>query len=148
MKIWDKNNRLDEMQEQTLLQIESRGFWLTWTGLLIAIAVQMLLGLPFKALVGEWIVFMLSCVYVVVCCLRCGIWDRHLVPNAKAHLLMSAAGGIAVTLLNGFSFGLWFGAAVAGVLTFLLCYAALTLSAALYQKRRRALDEPSSDDKA
>ena len=28
--IFSKKNQLDEMQEQTLRKIESRGFWLMW----------------------------------------------------------------------------------------------------------------------
>ena len=30
--IFSKKNQLDEMQEQTLRKIESRGFWLMWGG--------------------------------------------------------------------------------------------------------------------
>ena len=32
--LYSKKNQLDEMQEQTLRKIESRGFWLLWGSLL------------------------------------------------------------------------------------------------------------------
>ena len=28
--LYNKKNQLDEMQEQTMLSIEARGFWLLW----------------------------------------------------------------------------------------------------------------------
>ena len=43
---YNKKNQLDEMQEQTMLSIEARGFWLLWAGLLLAILVQIILGTP------------------------------------------------------------------------------------------------------
>ena len=36
--IFSKKNQLDEMQEQTLRKIESRGFWLMWWGLFAVMA--------------------------------------------------------------------------------------------------------------
>lgn len=42
--IFSKKNLLDEMQEQKLLQLESRGFWIVWWGLLLSILVQRGLG--------------------------------------------------------------------------------------------------------
>ena len=40
--LYNKKNQLDEMQEQTMLSIEARGFWLLWAGLLLAILVQII----------------------------------------------------------------------------------------------------------
>ena len=33
-------NQLDEMQERTMLTIESRGFWLVWSLLLVVLLVE------------------------------------------------------------------------------------------------------------
>ena len=112
MKLFKGNkNNLDEMQEQKLLQLESRGFWLLWWGLLAAMAVQLLVyGVEaYRLLLGEWAVFMLSSVYVTAACIKQGLWDRKLKPNFKTNLLMSLL--------------------------------ALSLSAAAYKKRRQKLDE-------
>ena len=152
MKLFqEKKNNLDEMQEQKLLKLESRGFWLLWWGLLAAMAVQLLVyGVEARRhLLGEWAVFMLSGVYMAAACIKQGLWDRKLKPNFKTNLLMSLVAG-AVT--GGFmgvysyrSFGaaeaaFWTVALVGGC-TFLLCLLALSLSAAAYKKRRQKLDE-------
>ena len=147
----EKKNNLDEMQEQKLLKLESRGFWLLWWGLLAAMAVQLLVyGVEaFRLLLGEWVVFMLSSVYVTAACVKQGLWDRKLKPNFKTNLLMSLLAG----LVSGGFMGIYsyrsFGAAEAafwtvalvGGCTFLLCLLALSLSAAAYKKRRQKLDE-------
>lgn len=41
-----KRENLDEMQKQTLLKIESRGFWMLWVLLLAALIIESLLALP------------------------------------------------------------------------------------------------------
>ena len=152
MKLFqEKKNNLDEMQEQKLLKLESRGFWLLWWGLLAAMAVQLLVyGVEaFRLLLGEWVVFMLSSVYVAAACIKQGLWDRKLKPNFKTNLLMSLLAGVVSGGFMGVysyrSFGaaeaaLWTVALVGGC-TFLLCLLALSLSAAAYKKRRQKLDE-------
>ena len=152
MKLFqEKKNNLDEMQEQKLLKLESRGFWLLWWGLLAAMAVQLLVyGVEaFRLLLGEWVVFMLSSVYVTAACIKQGLWDRKLKPNFKTNLLMSLLAGV----VSGGFMGIYsyrsFGAAEAafwtvalvGGCTFVLCLLALSLSAAAYKKRRQKLDE-------
>ena len=78
--LYSKKNVLDEMQEQTLRKIEGRGFWLMWGGLLAAWIVQTMFGAADKA-AGEWVVFMIGCIYMCVACraMVCGIvtfWIR------------------------------------------------------------------------
>lgn len=46
LDFYTKRSQLDEMQEQKLCKLESRGFWLLWWGLLAAIIVQSLVGEP------------------------------------------------------------------------------------------------------
>ena len=152
MKLFQENkNNLDEMQEQKLLKLESRGFWLLWWGLLAAMAVQLLVyGVEaFRLLLGEWVVFMLSSVYVTAACIKQGLWDRKLKPNFKTNLLMSLLAGVVSGGFMGVysyrSFGaveaaFWTVALVGGC-TFVLCLLALSLSAAAYKKRRQKLDE-------
>lgn len=41
--IFSKKNQLDEMQEQTLRKIESRGFWLMWCGLFVVMTFQLMM---------------------------------------------------------------------------------------------------------
>ena len=152
MKLFqEKKNNLDEMQEQKLLKLESRGFWLIWWGLLAAMAVQLLVyGVEaYHLLLGEWVVFMLASVYMAAACIKQGLWDRKLKPNFRTNLLISL---LAAVVAGGFmgvysyrSFGAaeaacWTVALVGGC-TFALCLLALSLSALAYKKRRQQLDE-------
>lgn len=152
MKLFKGNkNNLDEMQEQKLLQLESRGFWLIWWALLAAMAVQLLVyGVEaYHLLLGEWAVFMLSSVYMTAACIKQGLWDRKLKPNFRTNLLLSLLAGVVTGGFMGVYSYRSFGAAEAacwtvalvGGCTFLLCLLALSLSAAAYKKRRQQLDE-------
>lgn len=152
MKLFqEKKNNLDEMQEQKLLKLESRGFWLTWWALLAAMAVQLLVyGVEaYHLLLGEWAVFMLSGVYMVVACIKQGLWDRKLRPNFRTNLLLSLLAGVVAGGFMGVysyrSFGAaeaaWWTVAMVGGCTFALCLLALSLSAAAYKKRRQQLDD-------
>ena len=113
--LYSKKNRLDEMQEQTMRKIESHGFWLLWYSLLAAWIVQTVFGAVDKA-AGEWVVFMIGCIYMVVACLRNGLWERHFSDTPPANAVYSLVAAVAVTLIIGFSRGYWVGAAFAGVL--------------------------------
>ena len=144
-----KKSNLDEMQEQALLRIEHNGCCLAFWGLLAAMAIQGVMGAGIRELAGEWIVFMGLCLYLVGSCLRHGIWDRKLNPNAKTNLVISLLAGIAVGVFVGVVYFRnareWLDLVLIGVipaiLTFVLCFAALTVCAALYKKRRKQLDQ-------
>ena len=152
MKLFKGNkNNLDEMQEQKLLRLESRGFWLIWWALLAAMAVQLLVyGVEaYHLLLGEWAVFMLSSVYMTAACIKQGLWDRKLKPNFRTNLLLSLLAGVVAGGFMGVysyrSFGAaeaaWWTVAMVGGCTFALCLLALSLSAAAYKKRRQQLDD-------
>lgn len=77
-----RKNNLDERQEQALLHIESQGFWLAWSGLLLAMLAQLALRrADLWGLLPEWAIFMAMNLYMLVQCLRHNIWDRRLEPN-------------------------------------------------------------------
>lgn len=149
-------NNLDEMQEQKLLKMESRGFWISWCALLAVMAVQLLVyGVEASQhLLGEWLVFMLSCVYMVLACIRQGIWDRKLKPSFKTNFLLSLLAGVVTGAFMGVysyrSFGAaeaaWWTVVMVGGCTFALCLLALSISAAAYKKRRQKLDNEGSEE--
>ena len=58
-------NQLDEMQERTMLTIESRGFWLVWSLLLVVLLGEGLLGFTMQSY-----------------CWRCG-WRVRLYQNVS-----------------------------------------------------------------
>ena len=143
-----KKNNLDEMQEQELLKIEHNGCWLAFWGLLAVMAIQMVMGVPGTQMLGEWIVFMVLALYLVIACLRKGIWDRHLKANRKTNLIISllagAAAGILITVSNPYlsePLDYVLVAGISGGFTFVLCFIALSLSTKLYKKRREKLEQ-------
>ena len=143
-----KKSNLDEMQEQALLRIEHTGCWLAFWGLLAAMAIQGILGAGIRELAGEWIVSMGLALYLAVSCLHKGIWDRKLKANWKTNLIVSLIAGIGVGVFDAVLFlrydmqwpDLALIAVIPAVITFVLCFAALTVSAAIYKKRREKLD--------
>ena len=143
-----KKSNLDEMQEQALLKIEHNGCWLAFWGLLAAMALQMVMRVPGRQMLGEWIVFMALSLYIVIACLRKGIWDRHLKANWKTNLIVSllaaVATGIFVILSNPYlsePLDYVLVAGLTGGFTFLLCFAALSVCTKLYRNRRNKLDK-------
>ena len=50
--IFSKKNQLDEMQEQTLRKIESRGFWLMWWGLFAVMIFQLMMQADISQMAG------------------------------------------------------------------------------------------------
>ncbi len=149
-----KKSNLDEMQEQQLLKIEHNGYWFCFTGLLVAIAVQTILSDDWKTVAGEWVVFMLANLYVMVGCMRAGIWDRRLRADAKTNLVISLVAGLVMATI-------WFfvierrsgnvrislvGAAFTFVLVAVLCFAALQLSASVMKKRQAKLNAEPEDE--
>ena len=146
ISLFSKKNQLDEMQEQTMRKIESRGFWLLWSGLLIVMVVQMISGAPARQMAGEWIVFMAGCFYATVECLRNGLWDRHLNDNPLTNALVSLLAGAVLTVIMGLANGYWLGALILGVITGILCFAALQISSSIVRKRRKELDNPKDEE--
>lgn len=146
-----KKTNLDEMQEQKLAQLESRTCWLAYWLLLAVILVQVILSSSIEAVLGELVVLLILCIYLVVGCLRLGIWDRRLKSNWKTNLLMSLIPGFAVGLVTlvhsllaygytnflatAFTFLLPF------VFTSILAFGALTLCNAIYRKRKEKLEK-------
>lgn len=149
-----KKTNLDEMQEQQLLKIEHNGYWFCFAGLLVAIAVQTILSDDWKTVAGEWVVFMLANLYVMISCMRAGIWDRRLRADARTNLVISLVAGLVMATI-------WFfvierrggnvrislvGAAFTFVLVAVLCFAALQLSAAAMKKRQAKLNAEPEDE--
>ena len=143
-----KKSNLDEMQEQELLKIEHNGCCLAFWGLLAVMAVQMVMRVPGRQMLGEWIVFMALSLYIAIACLRKGIWDRRLKANWKTNLVISLLAAVAVAVLVILSnpylsepLDYVLTAGLTGGFTFVLCFAALSIGIKLYKKRREKLDQ-------
>ncbi len=152
LKEFFKHDNLDEMQKQTLLKIESRGFGALWVLLLAALIIESLLGFTPREMAAEFFIFMLGCAYALISDLRAGIWDRHLKANTKTNAAVSLTGGAAIFVWGLIKFA-EFGVGVAvllavfmGVCTWALCFATLQLSMKAYKKRHAELENPKEDD--
>ena len=156
MKLFKKGkSQLDEMQEQNLRKLESWGFWLTWGALLLSIMIQMLIYKEeaAKYLKGEWIVFMASNLYMVIGCVRLGIWSRRGIPSFKSLCLISLLAGLVtgifVAVYNYLIYGDVLTALatviLASLFTFVLCLLVLVVSLSAYKKRRQKLDSEGDE---
>ncbi len=146
-----KKNNLDEMQEQNLLKLEHSVCWLAYWLLLAAILVQWIFTDSMDAVLGETVVLLIMCIYLVIGCLRLGIWDRHLKSNWKTSLIGALIAGSIVGLVSlirsihlyGY-YGIWASSAIfllPFVCTSVLTFGAITLCSAIYRKRKQKLEQ-------
>ena len=150
MKIRKMKSNLDERQELKLLKIEHNGCWIAFWGLLIVMAIQMIVGNDsIKNLAGEGAVLMSLAFYLLVACIRNGIWDRRLKPNLKTNIIASS---IAAVLAGIIWFGVSYrnyhkliGSIATGIIMFvqveILCLLALMISSKIYKRRVQKLEE-------
>ena len=151
-------NRLDEMQEQKMLKIERNGCWFAFWGLLAVLLIQVIVygygDDSWRYMVGEWIVFMCLALYILIDCLRNGIWDRRLSPTPKVNICVSVIAGIVVCAVNFAAsyrnYHMLAGAIatgiVMGVLCCGLCFGALTWCTFLYRKRVSHLEQEDAGE--
>ena len=144
--LYNKKNQLDEMQEQTMLGIEARGFWLLWAGLLLAILVQIILGTPNSQWVGEFVVFMAGCIYTMIECIRNGLWARHLCAPTPPHLVAALSAFILPPLLLALAYAYRPIALIPGVITGVLSFVLLQVCMHAAEKRRKELDNPKDEE--
>ena len=156
-KMKKRKNNLDERQELKLLRIEHNGCWIAFWGLLIAMVVQLIAGIhgP-ENLAGEWIVFMCLALYLVIDCIKNGIWDRRMKPDFKTNLIASsiaaAVMGVVWFTISYRNYHKLVGSIAAGAFMFLvtgaLCCVALLVASSVYKKRLNKLEEDSTDENA
>ena len=142
-----KNNNLDEMQEQKLLHIEHNGCWLAFWGLVVAVIVEGLMGFSFREVLGEVLLTMVLSLYILIDCLRNGIWDRRLKPTFKTNLLGALVAAVIASvyivatnhyLREPLDYVLTI--AIGGGTTFVLTFGLLTLCGKIYSKRKEKLE--------
>lgn len=151
-----KKNKLDEMQEQKLLHIEKNGCWFVFVALLASMFIQMaIFGADcMKEIAGEWIIFMLLACYLVIECIRNGIWDRRLEPNPKTNLLVSIVSavvfGAVFAVVNYVNYRdvrtLCITFMIMAVVLFIGIYFALLAAAKLYKKRVRDIEREFGEE--
>ena len=151
-----RKSKLDEMKEQQLLKIEHNGYWLGFWGLFIVLVLQALYYGPegWKTYIGEWIVFMCTALYVIVACLKNGIWDRKLSPtpvtNFVSSIIIGVFCGIFQFAVSYRRYGALAGSIAAGIFQGLLAFAVglagFTFLAYLYRKKINKLENEKEED--
>ena len=151
-------NLLDEMQEQRLLKIEHNGVWFCFWALLVTIIVQELLGVPFVQYAAEMIIFVILAAYLLIGCLKAGIWDRRWRPTLKTNLIISTISAIVFSSVETVIKYIRYETcrenllptlaifAIMAVSLFSLCFIVLCLTSLLYKRRRNWLEDTCEND--
>lgn len=155
----NKTKVIDERQETKLLEIGSSGFWIAFWILLAVMLVQMAIesidmNIYIPSFAGEWLVFMIMCVYMGCRCAKNNIWEPKREPSAKANLVYSLVAGLVMGIMMFIiafaKSGKIVGAIAAGVfivaVIFGLCMAALSISAASYRRKKKKLEESEDEE--
>lgn len=148
-------NNLDEMQEQKLLHIEKWGFWMLFWLIALDLCAKCILGMRNWETVSEMICFVIAGLFVVVMCVKNGIWDRHIKANRKANLRLSIVAGFLVTAINSplyfqnaggrWTWGILAAAVVSALCTFTLTFILLSVFTAAYKKRLHHMEDEGDE---
>ncbi len=142
-------NHLDEMQEMKLLKIEHVGCWLAFWGLTISIMLQTALGeYQFRQVMGESIILLVLSIYLLIACIKNGIWDRRLQPTKKTNLYLSlGTGGIVGAfwfVTSYYRYHMLFASLMTFVFMFIFCsllvMICLSITSLIYKKRKQHMD--------
>lgn len=149
-------SKLDEMQEKKLLKIEHNTLTLTSVGLLASIFIQQaILTEDSHVVIGESIVLLVSSLYMLIACIRNGIWDRSAKqPNMKKNTLISLMVSLALasfwSVVSYIRYHAWQGSlttfGVIFLMMFILLMAAFTTSIILYNRRIRKIEQLVDQD--
>lgn len=152
----NKKSYLDEMQDRKLLKIEEVGVWLAFWGLVIAIALQFLLGTTLRNILGEIAVLTGLGAYILFSCIKNGIWDRDYKPTMKVNAVVSIFSALVfgalltIKVLRASPDGVRPPIIIMIVLSIIgmavLCFIVLELVRHLYKKRREKLEDTKEDE--
>ena len=151
MKMYRTN--LDEQQEQKLLRIESRGFWMAYWGIMIVLFINMIFVDNPIAIYSLWALFMLLSIIVGVSCVKEGIWDRRLDMSKKTTALLSLAGALVFAAVGiifllqrrDLTYKTFIGLALLVSILFLFLYVGLRVIARMVVKQQNKLNAEPDD---
>ena len=151
MKMYRTN--LDEQQEQKLLRIESRGFWMAYWGIMIVLFINMIFVDNPIAVYSLWTLFMLLSIIVGVSCIKEGIWDRRLDMSKKTTALLSLAGALIFAAIGiifllqrrDLTYKTFIGLALLVLILFLFLYVGLRVIARMVIKQQNKLNAEPDD---
>lgn len=136
---------LDEREMQEMYRIDHAALWATVFLLCAAVVVQLLLGADFWQMAGELAVLGVVAAGMFIAYARRGIWDESSRPSLAGNAACAAVSAVGVALVT-----LWVSrhvlrAALAGTITFILCFLLLTLLMR-YVKRRQEMQSEALEE--
>lgn len=156
MKNKKQKKRLDEMQEKKLLKIEHNTLVLTGVGLLAAIYIQQAVWTSDSRIaVGESVVLLISSLYLLISCIRNGIWDRSagkpdMKKNTWISLIVSLVFAAFWMVVSYLRYHAWQGSLATFVVMFLMMFvllmAVFAASTFAYKRRSRTLEALADQD--
>lgn len=154
-KLFEK--KVDERQEMDLLRVEHYGFWFMYWLLLAVIIIQGVILDKGDKILGEWIVFMATCVFVVIGWLRKGVWSYQTkkVPGVKYYLIYSLVAAVICGLLGAlFGFkenpdhlsAILFRAVVSSINVFAITFVVFLIAGGIAKRREKKLELEAIED--
>lgn len=151
--------KVDERQELELLKVEHIGFWSVYWMLLASVMIQgVVMNKGLSEVLPEFIIFMVSCIIIIVGCARKGLWSyqSRKVPGVKSYFLYSAVTGV----IGGLFFGIfntmkWAEGDVTTIVISVIChmigffavtFVAFLIVGGIAQKREAKLAEADYDE--
>lgn len=157
MKLFKKKKNLDEWQEQRLQRIEKWSFWLLYWLIFAEMMITMMLGKEKQVVLGEFICFMIVSLFMVIMCLKEGIWDRYVKPDSKTNLRLSMLGSgivfVIVLIILAMNLKDTLGlkqilvlAFLAALGDFLVTFGVITVLASVHRKHVEKLETEEDED--
>lgn len=148
-KVFSK--KVDERQERDLMVVEHYGFWLMYWMLFAALVIQGMIMDKGDQVQGEWIVFMVTSVFVLIGWVRKGVWSYQSkkIPGMKACLRYSLIAGIVGGILGAISGLKWHQDNINGVLIyvavdagmiFVITFVVFVILTSIGRRRERMLE--------
>lgn len=154
-KLFEK--KVDERQEMDLLRVEHYGFWFMYWMLLAAIIIQGVILDKGDKILGEWVVFMATCVFVVIGWTRKGVWNYQTkkVPGVKHYLIYSLIAAVICGLLGALSAfkedsgnlsAILLRAVVSAISTFVITFIVFLIGGGIAKKMEKKLELEAIED--
>ena len=144
------------MQEKKLLKIEHNTLALTGAGLIAAIFIQQAVWTTdMRTVIGEIAVLLVASLYLLIACIRNGIWDRSankpsMKKNTLISLIVSFAFAAFWAIVSYIRYDAWQGSlatfAVIFLMMFILQMAVFAISGIAYKRRSRKLEQLADQD--
>ena len=145
-RLFEAKPVLDEREMQEMYRIDHAALWATVSLLCAAVIVQLLLGADFAQMAGELVVLCVAAVGMFIAYARRGIWDESSRPSLAGNAVCAAVSAVGVALVTLLVGKRVLRAALAGVVTFILCFLLLTLLMRYVKRRQEKQGEALEDE--